>query len=64
MAHRGFASEEEAETVIGAESLLLTRDADQGGELPHVPPRRRPWRWAVAALLAAGAGLATWMLDI
>ncbi len=64
MAHRGFAQESEALTRIDAASLLATRAADTtSGTAPaaarHRPPR---WRWAVAAALAAAAGLTAWLV--
>jgi serine/threonine-protein kinase len=60
MSHRGFSEEKEALTYVDARSLLETRLADEAGPLPRAP--RSPWRWALVVLVAAGAGVAAWLI--
>jgi serine/threonine protein kinase len=70
MAHRGFASEQQALTCINADDLLLTREADAEvdvslGSLATPAPRPRRWAFtalvALASLGAAGAGAAYYL---
>ncbi len=64
MAHRGFATEEEALTCVDAESLVATKAVDEEAAL-MARLRPRPWRWALGllfALGAAGAAAAKWSL--